>query len=170
MYANSTEQDLVQLLQDCQAQRQAAERKLQAARDTLVEKEQAEQHCQFTLDHYRKMRGLPQQMDPSPVLESEYASMTPTEMVEHWAKKHGGLVVVKNLVKDLVKAGMFPARRTAASNIYGVLQRKKYVKIKPGQYSAPQPPSGFVPKPKIVVASATQPAPALRILPQHSPR
>ena len=137
MYTNTTEQDLIQLLQDCQTERQAAERKLQAARETLAEKEQAEQHCQFTLNHYRKMRGLPQQLDPSPALSNEYSSMTPTEVVVHWAQKHDGLIVVKELVKDVVQAGMFANRRVAASNIYGVIKRKEYVKVEPGQYRPP---------------------------------
>ena len=135
IYDENVEQAIRERLHEHEAAKQAAERKFMAIRNTIGEEESAIAHLQFVLDDYRKAHGLPSQPDkPSPVLEAEYSHLGPTALVEYWAHNHGGEVIVKDLAKVAINAGMFAQYRHAASSIYAVLKRKPFKKIRPGYF------------------------------------
>ena len=111
---------------------------MEAARLAVVENEFAIAHWRFALEDYRRANDLPTQGSyHSPVLADEYAHMGPTELVYHWAGKHNGEVVVKELAKVSMEAGTFKEHRLASSSIYAVVKRKNFTRLGPGYYKAP---------------------------------
>ena len=135
IYDEKIEQVFTSKLHEHEAATLAAERKMEAARNEMIEAEQAVEHWRFVLQDYRKSHGLsPQPPNPSPVLEAEYSHMGPTELVEYWANKHDGEVVVKDLTKVAVNAGVFSDKRHGASMIYAVVKRKGFKRIGPGHF------------------------------------
>ena len=133
IYDEKIEQVITSKLHEHEAATLAAKRKMEAARNEMTEAEQAVEHWRFALQDYRKSHGLPPQPpNPSPVLEAEYSHMGPTELVEYWADNHGGEVIVKDLARVAMNAGMFAQYRLASSSIYAVLKRKPFKKVSPG--------------------------------------
>ena len=134
-YSEKVENALLDMLYTHQAAKQAAERKLEAAKDAAEAEELAIAHCQYVVDDYRRVHGMPiQATGVSPVLANEFAHMGPSEFVMHWAAKHDGEVVVKELARVATEAGMFSSRRAASSSIYGVVRRKPFDKVGPGHF------------------------------------
>ena len=135
VYDDKVEEAITAKLREHEATKLAAERRMETARNEVAEAEQAVEHWQFALEDYRRSHGLPPQSStPSPVLEDEYSHMGPTELVQYWADRHEGEVVVKELAKLAVRVGMSPNYRHASSNIYAVVKRKGYEKIGPGHF------------------------------------
>ncbi|MDE2778712.1 MAG: hypothetical protein OXI91_03420 [Chloroflexota bacterium] len=138
VYDDKIEEVIASKLHEHQAAKIAAERKLEAAHKEMIDAEQAVEHWMFALEDYRRSHGLPPHPpSPSPVLEAEYSHMGPTELVQHWAEKHGGEVVVKELAKVAFNAGVSSSYRLASSAIYAILKRKNYVKVAPGHFKKP---------------------------------
>ena len=139
IYDEKMEQVMTSKLHEHEAARLAAERKLATARNEMIEAEQATEHWRFALQDYRKSHGLPPQPpNPSPILEAEYSHMGPTELVEYWANKHDGNVVVKDLTDVAVNAGVFSDKRHGVSMIYTVVKRKGFKKVGPGHFKRTQ--------------------------------
>ena len=136
MYDEKVEQAIREQLHKHEAARQLDERKMAAARLAIDEDEQAIEHWQFALNDYRREHGL-EAINHSPVLQDEYSSMGPTELVEYWANKHDGEVVIKELTHIGLNAGIFKKYRNGSSSIYSVLKRKQYDKLGPGYYKRP---------------------------------
>ena len=135
MYEKNVEEALLAMLHKYQAAKHTAERKLAAVREEVVETEQAITHAQFMWEAYRKEYGLPTHIiNHSPVMEDTYAHMGPTELVERWAGQHEGEVIIKELTRVGLSAGIFKKYNNGASSIYTVLKRKKYEQISPGRY------------------------------------
>ena len=125
IYDEKMEQLLRSKLHEHETAILTAERKMEAARNEMIEEEQAAEHWRFALQDYRKSHGLsPCPSSPSPVVEDEYSRMGPTELVEYWANKHDGEVVVKDLTNAAFAAGAFSDRRHGGSMIYAVVKRK----------------------------------------------
>ncbi len=138
IYDERIEEAIASRLHEHEATKLVAERKMEAVRNEIAVEERAVEHWKFALEDYRKSHGLsPQSPSPSPVLEAEYSHMGPTELVQHWADKHGGEVVVKDLAKVGVNAGVFSSYRLGSSAIYAVVKRKKYVRVGPGHFKKP---------------------------------
>ena len=146
IYDEKVEGAITAKLHEHEATKLAAERKMEAARNEMAEAERAVEHWRFALEDYRQSHGLSASPStPSPVLRAEYSQMGPTDLVQHWAEKHDGEVVVKELAKVGVNAGLFPNYRHASSAIYAVVKRKGYTKIGAGQFKnlnmrTPKPP------------------------------
>ena len=123
-------------LHEHQTLKLASERKKVAAKNTIAEEQQAIEHLQFVLADYLRSCGMPSQTDdPSPVLKAEYSHLGPTDLVEYWADAHDGKVVVKDLVREAIDAGVFTQYRIASASIYTVLRRKSFEKVGPGHFS-----------------------------------
>ena len=134
-YDEKVEHVILQRLHEHESALRGAERRLELVMGELAEEVKAVEHWQFVLEDYRKLHGLSlQPVTLSPVLADEYSHMGPTELVQYWSDKHDGEVVVKDLAKVAVKAGMFPNYRHASSSIYAVVKRKGYEKIGPGYF------------------------------------
>lgn len=135
IYDEKVERVILELLHGHEAAKQAAERKLAAAQSAIAREDQAIVHLRFALEDYRKFCGLhPRSSTPSPALEAEYAHMGPTDLVQYWADNHGGEVMVKDLARVTINAGMYPNYRHASSTIYMVLKRKPFDKVGPGHF------------------------------------
>ncbi len=135
VYDENVEQAMLARLHAHEADRQAAERRLANVRAVIEYAGQGIAHWQFVIDDYRKSCGLPSKAWlVSPILEETYSGMGPTELVLHWAGKHDGEVVIKDLAKESVKAGVFPTYRQASSAIYSVLKRKPFTRVGPGHF------------------------------------
>ena len=133
VHDDKVEQAIVSRIHAHEAAKQAAERQLNAAREAVARAERAVSNWRFALEDYRTACGLPAKSDVvSPILANEYSAMGPTELVEYWAEKHDGLVVIKDLAKEGVKAGIFPTYRHGSSAVYAVVKRKAYDKVAPG--------------------------------------
>ena len=142
-YNAEVEQTITAKLNEHESAKLVAERKMEAARLEMLEAERAVDHWRFALEDYRKSHGLTARLpNPVPVLEAEYSHMGPTELVQFWSLKHDGEVVVKNLAKFAVYAGMSPNYRLASSSIYAVVKRKGYDKIGPGHFKKSGNPDG----------------------------
>ena len=139
VYDENVEHAIRERLHEHEAAKQAAERRLIAAQNTIEEEDRAIANICFALEDYRKAYGLPPRSDkPSPVLGAEYSHLGPTDLVQYWAGKHGGEVIVKNLARVGIDAGMFPNLRHASSTIYAVLKRKRFEKVGPGHFKKMQ--------------------------------
>ncbi len=135
IYDEKMEQLLRSKLHEHETAILTAERKMEAARNEMIEEEQAAEHWRFALQDYRKSHGLsPCPSSPSPVVEDEYSRMGPTELVEYWANKHDGEVVVKDLTNAAFAAGAFSDRRHGGSMIYAVVKRKGYKRVGRGHF------------------------------------
>ena len=135
IYDEKVEQTIRDHLHHHETAMRGAKRRLEAAREELAEEERAVEHWKYALEDYRKSHGLPPQpptLNPFP--EPEYSYMGPTELVQHWSDNHGGEVVIKDLAKIAVKAGVFPNYRHGSSAIYAVVRRKGFEKVKPGHF------------------------------------
>ena len=109
--------------------------RLVAIQEEMAEERKAVEHWTFAYTDYMKSRGLsPRSLTRNPVLEPEYAHMGPTELVQYWADKYDGEIVVKDLAKVAVDARMFPNYRYASSSIYAVVKRKGFAKVEPGHF------------------------------------
>ena len=159
IYDEKMEQLIASRLHAYEAARLAAERNLEAARNEMIEAEQAAEHWRFALQDYRKSHGLPpQHPNPSPSLEAEYSHMGPTELVEYWADKHDGNVVVKDLINVAVDAGVFKKRRHGSSMIYGVVKRKGYSQVAPGHFKKADERNGnFLTPQSLAIIQASRP-------------
>ena len=147
MYSKAVEQTLVDNLHRYEKAKQRAEEKIIEARHQIEEADQAIAHWQFALDDYRKASGQPTDKHYiSPTMEQEYGRKTPTELVEHWANKHDGEVVVKELTRVGLRVGAFKKYRNGASSIYSVLKRRKYEKVGPGHFRKPLNQNGNFPR------------------------
>ena len=134
-YSAEFEAMLQKRLVEHHAARQVAESRLMVAKRDIEEAKKAISYIDYVIDDYRKAHGLPPNgVKASPVLAEELAHMGPAELVEHWANKNDGEVVVKELAKAAAEAGAFPSRRTASTAIYGVVRRKPFDKIAPGHF------------------------------------
>lgn len=123
------------------------EQRLATIQEELAEEREAVQHWTFAYKDYMKSLGLaPREITVKSALEPEYAHMGPTELVQYWADKHDGEVVVKEIAKASVDAGMFPNYRHASSNIYAVVKRKGYIKVEPGHFRHPHYTNGQTPE------------------------
>ena len=135
MDTNTLEQALVEYLEKHEKVKQRAEERIIEARQQILDADQAIAHWQFVLDDHRKASGQPiNKHCISPTLDEEYGRKTPTELVEHWANKHDGEVVVKELTRVGLRVGAWKKYRNGASSIYSVLKRKKYDKVGPGHF------------------------------------
>ena len=142
IYDEKVEQAILELLHKHEAAKQAAQRKLLAAQSAIAMEDQAIAHLRFALEDYRGAHGLPSRPNtPSPVLEAEYSHLGPTDLVQYWADNHGGEVIVKDLARVAINAGMYPNYRQAASTIYAVLKRKPFDKVGPGHFKRKENPS-----------------------------
>ena len=142
-YDEKVEQAISARIHEHEATKQAAERTLINTRNIIAKEEQTITHLQFTLNEYRTSYGLPSQPNkPSPVLEKEYSHRGPTELVEYWADNHGGDVIVKDLTRVAMKAGVFTNYRGASASIYAVLKRKPFQKVSPGHFQRIEITSG----------------------------
>ena len=138
-YDQKVEQAIIARLYECEIEKQAAERKLEAARVIVMERDEAIAHWRFALGDYRKAHDLPVHTNyRSPVVAEEYALKTPTEFVYCWAEKHDGHVVVKDAAKAGIEAGIFMEYRIASSSIYSVAKRKNFTKLGPGHFQRPE--------------------------------
>ena len=119
------------------------EHQLATIQKELAEEREAVQHWIFAYRDYMKSQGLPcRNLTASSVVEPEYAHMGPTDLVQYWADKHDGEIVVKELAKLAVDARMFPNYRHASSTIYAVVKRKGYDKVGPGHFKKAQQGNG----------------------------
>ncbi len=135
VYDENVEQAIRERLHEYESVRQGTELRLISAQQTIDAVDRAIAHLYFVIEDYRKAHGLPPRSDkPSPVLSAEYSHLGPTDLVQYWADKHGGEVVVKELARVAVNAGMFAQYRNAASSIYAVLKRKPFEKVRPGYF------------------------------------
>ena len=147
MYSKTVEQALVGYLVKHEKGKHRAEEKLIEARHEIEREDQAIAHWQFAIDEYRKDHRQPADKHCiSPTLEEEYGRKTPTELVEHWANKHDGEVVVKELTRVGLRVGAFKKYRNGASSIYSVLKRRKYEKVGPGHFRKPLNQNGNFPR------------------------
>ena len=139
MYDERVEEVILSKLHDHEAARHSAERRLEAIRNEIMEEDRAVEHWRFVLQDYRKSHGLPvRPSNPSPVLEAEFYAKGPTELVQYWADRHEGEVVVKELAKVAFNAGLFSKYRNASSSIYAVVKRKGYKRVGPGRFLQPE--------------------------------
>lgn len=142
VYDENVEQAIRERLHEYESVRQVTEQRLISVQHTIEEVDRAIAHLYFVIEDYRKAHGLPPRSDkPSPVLTAEYSHLGPTDLVQYWADKHGGDVVVKELARVAVNAGMFAQYRQAASSIYAVLKRKPFDKVEPGHFKRQESPT-----------------------------
>ena len=135
MYDEKVVKEVLELLRDHEEAKQSAQRRLTVAQAEIEEATQNIQACHDVLNSYRKKYGIPgKAVEESPVLEAEFRLLGPTELVEIWASKHDGVVIVKDLTKAALAAGKFKKYRNAYSAITSVVRRKGYVKVGEGHY------------------------------------
>ena len=106
IYEEKVEAAIRERLHFHHAARQAAERRDADGEAEALEEEDAVAHLNFVLDDYRRLHGFRGRSGAvSPALAREYGHLGPAELVEYWASKHGGWVVVKELAAVAMDAG-----------------------------------------------------------------
>ena len=136
MTSDGFEQNVKQRISELEVEKRDAERRLQLAHEVVKDKEQRLLHWFGALQDYRESNGLPTNgIDHSQVMADEYATLGPTEMVGHWATRHSGNVVVKEVVAAALRAGAYTKYRTAYNSIRATLKRHKgYQQIGVGHF------------------------------------
>lgn len=139
MYDKAVERGVLETIHELQMARQRAERRLEADRQEFEEAGRGIASAEDFLKAYRRLNDQPVQVDPIPVPNQEYTRMGPVDLVEHWATLHDGEVVVKDLTKAALAAGVFTHYRNGSASIYSVLKRKKYERIGQGHFRKAEP-------------------------------
>ena len=122
-------------LHELEQAKEAAQIRLTTAQAEINEVNEAIDAYRLVVNRERKEAGIPPKpFEHSPVLESEFKRLGPTELVEYRANKHDGNVVVKDLTKAALAAGKFKKYRNAYSAITSVLKRKNYEHVGEGHY------------------------------------
>ena len=135
MYNEVVEREVLAKLREHEQAKQAAQRRITTAEAEVEEANQAIEAYRFVLNDYRKQAGIsPMAFEHSSVLEAAFKHLGPTELVDYWARRHGGDVVVKDLTKAALAAGKFKKYRNAYSAITSVVKRKKYEYVGEGHY------------------------------------
>ena len=137
MQSEATEQYIKERIAELEGEKRDAERRVQVAQDAVTDKEQRLANWRGALRDYRESNDLPDEVEHCQVLADEYATMGPTQMVDHWASQHGGEVVVKELSQAVLRARAYTLYSTAYNTIRGTVRRRKdFKKVAPGRYQS----------------------------------
>ena len=141
VYDEKVEQVILARLHKHKETKRLAEMKLDAIQREITEANEAIGHAGFFLDDYRKAHDLPPMVYvANQMIPPDFAHMGPTDLVQYWADNHGGEVIVKELARVVINAGMYTNYRHAASTIYAVLKRKSFDKVAPGHFQRKESP------------------------------
>ena len=134
------EQETLMLIHDAEEEKHRAERRVESAKQDVQKCVVEVQALHATLERYRRKYGIPSgSIERSLVLEAEYSTLTPWEMCSRWAQKHDGNVIMKELCRDAVAAGMYKDYQQAAGTFYSLVSRKPEVEKRArGHYFIPQ--------------------------------
>ena len=139
MAETTWEQETLMLIHDAEEEKRRAERRVESAKQDVQKCVVEVQALHATLERYRRKYGMPSgSIERSLVLESEYSTLTPWEMCRWWAQKHDGNVIMKELCRDAVAAGMYKDYQQAAGTFYSLVHRKQVEKRARGHYFIPQ--------------------------------
>ena len=132
------EQETLQIIRTLEADKLDAERRVHVAQENLTDKGILLQQWYRVLEDYRQRNGLPSDgPDLIPAIETRYARLGPTQMVELWASTHGGHVILKQLAATVLKAGAYKEYRTAYNTLRSTVRRRKdFENIAPGQFQS----------------------------------
>ena len=145
VYDEKVEQVILARLHKHKETKRSAEMKLYVIQREITEANEAIVHAEFFLDDYRKAHGLdPMVYVANQMISPEFAHMGPTDLVQYWANEHNGEVVIKDLSKVAVNAGIFPNYRNASSSIYAVVKRKGFKKVGPGHFKKMSQNNGHI--------------------------
>ncbi len=136
MPATTWEQETLELIHDAETDKQRAEQRVESARHAVATKEQEIAALLLALDHYRRKHSLETpRVQHSPVIEAEYAHLTPPQILDHWAAKHDGEIIVVDLVNVVRAAGVYRNYSQAAGTLYSAIRRRPDIeKAAPGHY------------------------------------
>ena len=104
MFTESWEQETLALLQEAEVEKLDAERRLEKARDDLMDKTRAVESVRLVIEQYRHKYSVPNEHIESPVLELQYSSLGPIGQIDSWASKHEGEVIITELLTELVRS------------------------------------------------------------------
>ena len=132
------EQETLQIIHTLEADKLDAERRVHVAQENLADKGILLQQWYRVLEDYRQRNGLPSDgTDLIPAIETRYASLGPTQMVDLWARTHDGEIILKDLVAAALKAGAYRQYRTAYNTLRSTIRRRKdFENIAPGQFQS----------------------------------
>ena len=147
MSSPTFEQEILVMINDMEREKQAAQNTLEVARATIAEKEEELTASIAILKRYRKKHGLPTNLtDPNPEPISQYANLGPGRMIDLWATMHDGEVVVKEVVRVALDAGVYKHYRQAYSILQSTARRRKgYERVGPGHYRRAENRNGHSP-------------------------
>ena len=146
------EEETLAILHDMGAQEARTDADIEKTEARLLalqgEKEQLRYRMECTeviLGEYRRKYEIARNsIDHNPVLESEYAHLRPSDIIQRWASKHDGHIVMRDLCRAMVAAGIYPEYQPAAATLYSVLRRMPAViKKERGQYLLPNNKNGL---------------------------
>ena len=146
MSATTWEQQTKQVIHNLEAEKLDAERRVQVAQDNLAEKAQQLERWYRVLKEYRELHDLPSSdNDHSPILEDEYARLGPTEIIHYWANRHEGEVILKDLVKTVLRAGVYRDYKQAYNTLTSIVRRNKgYERVAPGHFRSRRNSQGML--------------------------
>ena len=134
------EQETLTIILDVEGEKRRAEQRVEVAKQDVQKCTEEVTALYALLDRYRRKHGMPLcPVERSPVLEAEYSTLTPWAMLERWAQKHDGNVIMRELCNAAIAAGIYTNYQQAAGTFYSLVRRKSQVeKLDKGHYFIPQ--------------------------------
>ena len=130
------EDETLELIQEAEQERHRAIQKVEVAKRAVELAEQRMAALKTTLGLYHQKYGIATNaIIPSKEMAAEYAGMNPQQMIEHRADMNDGTVIMNDLAKDTVAAGMFSSVVQARGTLYRRVARMSgFEKVTPGIY------------------------------------
>lgn len=137
MERTDTEVEIRELLVELDNEQEKVARRVATATEALKDVERKRAAVQETLQYYCDLHGIP--YDRSEVdekLRERFKKMSAKKVVIELARERGGVILVKDIARVLLRAALYAHERSANGSVYGMMNRNPelFEKIGPGRY------------------------------------
>lgn len=127
MSAEAFEAEIRRHIADVEAERDEAARRVEEAKVELRSKNSLLASWNAALTDFQVKNGL--------LANVSYAQLKPRERLDHWASKHDGVVVIRDLASELVEVGAIKTYKSAYASVrWSLSGRDDYERIKQGVF------------------------------------
>ena len=132
---DTTEEALVQLLQDVEGKRRKTQQDIEVLQAVVLEKDREHEALQIALQLYRAKNDIPHEPIPTVCTETVYSGLGPAALIEQWASLHAGVVIIKDIADEAVRSQSYGDRQQAYRNLTTTIKRKRHFqRVAPGKY------------------------------------
>ena len=127
------EREIKETIKDLEANKCQVKQRIARQYQTLEEVDRTLRSWYHALADHRRRFNLPD--EPDELDGIDYAALGPTAMVFEWAENHNGDVVIKDLTRRVLDAGLYRDYRSAYNTVRAPLERlENFSYVAPGHY------------------------------------